>query len=263
MLGFLLHALFASVLSSLSLALFSPFVTLRKVSYLGEALSHIAFAGIALALLLGLHLQLVTLIFVVGVALAITWLSRRHQLQEANAITIFLSVSMALGIVLISLRRGYTFDLANYLFGNVLLASPGEIWQLGILSAVNLAFIIFFFKELFYLSYNADMAEFFRLPVRAVDRAFIILLAANIVITLRAAGIILVSAQLILPAATAFNLVRRLDQAVAVSALVAILAAVGGFALSWWLNLPTGANIVLLEFLLYLTSLAFRPKRGS
>lgn len=157
MLGFLLHALFASVLSSLSLALFSPFVTLRKVSYLGEALSHIAFAGIALALLLGLHLQLVTLIFVVGVALAITWLSRRHQLQEANAITIFLSVSMALGIVLISLRRGYTFDLANYLFGNVLLASPGEIWQLGILSAVNLAFIIFFFKELFYLSYNADI----------------------------------------------------------------------------------------------------------
>ncbi|MDD3142905.1 MAG: metal ABC transporter permease [Candidatus Cloacimonetes bacterium] len=260
MFSFLVHALLAALLSSVCLALFSPFVTLRRVSYLGEALSHIAFAGIALALLLGLNLQFTTLLFVIAVALAITWLARRRQLQEANTITIFLSVSMALGIILISLRRGYSFDLASYLFGNVLLASSADLWQLGALLAINLGFIGFFYKELFYLSYNADLAEFYRLPVRTVDRLFMILLAANIVITLRAAGIILVSAQLILPAATAFNLVRRLDHAVGACALIAILAAAGGFALSWWLNLPTGANIVLLEFFLYLLSLLLRPR---
>ena len=260
MFSFLVHALLAALLSSVCLALFSPFVTLRRVSYLGEALSHIAFAGIALALLLGLNLQFTTLLFVIAVALAITWLARRRQLQEANTITIFLSVSMALGIILISLRRGYSFDLASYLFGNVLLASSADLWQLGALLAINLGFIGFFYKELFYLSYNADLAEFYRLPVRTVDRLFMILLAANIVITLRAAGIILVSAQLILPAATAFNLVRPLDHAVAACALIAILAAAGGFALSWWLNLPTGANIVLLEFFLYLLSLLLRPR---
>lgn len=262
MFDFLIHALLAALLSSVCLALFSPFVTLRRVSYLGEALSHIAFAGIALALLLGLNLHLTTLIFVIAVALAITALARRRQIQEANTITIFLSVSMALGIILISLRRGYTFDLASYLFGNVLLASKADLWQLGIICLANLLFIVFFFKELFYLSYNAVMAEFYRLPVRMVDRLFMILLAANIVITLRAAGIILVSAQLILPAATSFNLVKRLDHAVAFSALIAILAAAGGFALSWWLNLPTGANIVLLEFVFYLLSLAFRPRQA-
>jgi ABC-type Mn2+/Zn2+ transport system permease subunit len=260
MFSFLVHALLAALLSSVCLALFSPFVTLRRVSYLGEALSHIAFAGIALALLLGLNLQFTTLLFVIAVALAITWLARRRQLQEANTITIFLSVSMALGIILISLRRGYSFDLASYLFGNVLLASSADLWQLGALLAINLGFIGFFYKELFYLSYNADLAEFYRLPVRTVDHLFMILLAANIVITLRAAGIILVSAQLILPAATAFNLVRRLDHAVAACALIAILAAAGGFALSWWLNLPTGANIVLLEFFLYLLSLLLCPR---
>ncbi|HNU53737.1 MAG TPA: metal ABC transporter permease [Candidatus Syntrophosphaera sp.] len=260
MFSFLVHALFAALLSSVCLALFSPFVTLRRVSYLGEALSHIAFAGIALALLLGLDLQFTTLIFVIAVALAITWLARRRQLQEANTITIFLSVSMALGIILISLRRGYSFDLASYLFGNVLLASSADLWMLGTLMTVNIGFIAFFYKELFYLSYNPDLAAFYRLPVRMVDRLFMILLAANIVITLRAAGIILVSAQLILPAATAFNLVKRLDHAVVACAFIAILAATGGFALSWWLNLPTGANIVLLEFLLYLLSLLFRPR---
>lgn len=256
--GFLLTAVLAAVLSSVSLALFSPFVTLRRISYLGEALSHIAFAGIAFALLLGWNLHWTTLVFVVLVSLAISWLAKRHKLAEANAITIFLSVSMALGIVLISLRKGYNFDLASYLFGNVLLVSQAELWQLGGLVTLNLAFIAGLYKELFYLSYNAEMAQFYRLPANLVNRLFMILLAANIVINLRAAGIILVSAQLILPASTAFNLVRRLDHAVLCSALLAIFAAVAGFALSWWLDLPTGASIVLLEFVLYLASLSWR-----
>jgi zinc transport system permease protein len=258
MYAFLVQALLAAALSSLSLAVFSPFVTLRRISYMGEALSHIAFAGIALALLLGLHLQLTTLVFVVAIAVAISWLSRKRKLDEANTITIFLSVSMAIGIILISLKKGYSLDLASYLFGNVLMVSKADVWQLGALALVNLAFIGGLYKELFYISYNAELAAFFRLPAKRVNYLFMGLLAANIVITLRVAGIILVSAQLILPAATAFNLVRRLDHAVICSAAIALLAALGGFALSWWLNLPTGANIVLLEFVIYLASLAFR-----
>jgi zinc transport system permease protein len=262
MYNFIYQAILAALLSSFSLALFSPLVTLRQVSYMGEALSHIAFAGIALALLLELNLQLTTLIFVVIVALAISWLSQKHKLQEANTITIFLSVSMALGIILISLKKGYSFDLESYLFGNVLMVSPSEIYQLIVLALLDIFFISFFYKELFYLSYNAEMAKFYGIPVKLVNTIFMILLAANIVITLRAAGIILVSAQLILPAVTAFNLVKRLDYSILCSAFIAILAASGGFALSWWLDLPTGANIVLLEFVFYLISLLFmtRPK---
>lgn len=253
---FLIQAVLAAVLSSLSLSLFSPFVTLRRISYMGEALSHIAFAGIAIALLWGLNLQLTTLVVVVAVSLAVSWLARRFKLGEGNSLTIFLSVSMALGIILVSLRKGYSFDLASYLFGNVLLISKAELWELGFLCLLNLAFIAGFYKELFYLSYNAEMAQFYRIPAIRVNRLFMILLALNIVINLRAAGIILVSAQLILPAAAAFNLVGRLDRAVICSALFAVVSALAGFALSWWLDLPTGASIVLLEFLLFLASLA-------
>lgn len=256
--SFLAYALLAAVLSSVSLALFSPFVTLRRISYMGQALSHVAFAGIAIALLAGWNMQITTLIFVVGVSLAVSWFSSHQKLEEANSITIFLSVSMALGIILISLKRGYTFDLASYLFGNVLMVTTSDLWYLGILCVLNLVFIITLYRELFYLSYNPQMAQFYRLPANMVNRLFLILLAANIVITLRSAGIILVSAQLILPAATSFNLVRRLDHAVLCSALLAILAAGGGFALSWQLNLPTGANIVILEFIFYLVSLFLR-----
>jgi len=259
--SFLIRALAAASLSSLSLALFSPFVTLRRISYMGEALSHIAFAGIALAILAGWNMQFTAMLVVVGVSLAISWLSRRQRLEEANAITIFLSVSMAIGIILISLNKGYTFDLASYLFGNVLLANSTDLWLLGAAAVLNLAFILGLYKELFYYAYNPELASFYRLHAGLVNRLFMILLAVNIVINVRAAGIILVSAQLILPAAAAFNLVDRLDRALVFCVVFSLLASFGGFALSWWLNLPTGASVVVLEFVMYLLSLLPRAFR--
>ncbi|HCX60671.1 MAG TPA: ABC transporter permease, partial [Candidatus Cloacimonas sp.] len=110
--GFLLSALFGALLSGISLAVFAPYVTLRRISYMGEALSHIAFAGIAIAIITGINLTLGAFVFVSAVALGISWLAKRHKIQEANTITIFLSLSMALGIILISLSRNYTFDLS-------------------------------------------------------------------------------------------------------------------------------------------------------
>ncbi|HNQ43064.1 MAG TPA: metal ABC transporter permease, partial [Candidatus Cloacimonadota bacterium] len=209
--GFILNALLGAILSGISLAIFAPFVTLRKISYMGEALSHIAFAGIALAIITGVNLTLGALCFVVLVSLGISWLAKRYKLQEANTITIFLSLSMALGIILISLSKNYTFDLASYLFGNVLLIQGGENIILGFLLLIDIVFVTVFYNPLFYLCYNPEIAQVFRIKTYLVDRLFYILLAANIVINLKSAGIILVTAQLILPAVIAFNLARRLE----------------------------------------------------
>ena len=258
--SFLVYAFLGALLSGLSLAVFAPFVTLRRISYLGEALSHIAFAGIALAVLAGLNMTVTTLIFVMLIALGITSLAKRHNIQESNTITIFLSLSMALGIILISLSKNYSFDLASYLFGNVLLVTKSEIISLVVLSLVNLVFVCFFYKELFYLTYNPVMAKVYRIKTDLVNLIFMLLLAANIVINVKSAGIILVTAQLILPAVIAFNFVHRLSRAIVISVLVAVLSAVIGFYLSFQLNLPTGASIVVFEAILYFISLVFRKK---
>ncbi len=258
--GFMLNALLGALLSGLSLAIFAPYVTLRKISYMGEALSHIAFAGIAIAILSGLNLTFTTLIFVMLIALAISWLARKHKLQETNTISIFLSVSMALGIILISVSKNYSFDLTSYLFGNVLLVTRGEIWALGVLALLNIIFVSAFYKELFYLTYNAEISRVFRIRINPVNRMFMLLLAANIVINLKSAGIILVTAQLILPAAIAFNLVRRLSRAIALSVVIALMSALIGFYLSFQFNLPTGATIVLFEALLFVLSLSVKRR---
>ncbi|MDD2331746.1 MAG: metal ABC transporter permease [Candidatus Cloacimonetes bacterium] len=253
--SFVIFALSGAILSGICLALFSPFVTLRKISYMGEALSHIAFAGIALAILSGLNLQITTTIFVVFISLMIGILSRKFKLEEANTITIFLSVSMALGITLISIKRSYVFDLSSYLFGNVLFISKGDLISLSILMFLNAGFIWLFFKELFYLTYNQEIARVYRIKTDLANYLFLILLAVNIVINLKITGIILVTAQLILPATIAFRINKRLIPAIIISILTAVLSAAGGFYLSWIFNVPTGAAIVLFEFVLYLLSL--------
>lgn len=260
--GFLVNAIIGALLSGLALSLFSPYVTLRRISYMGEALSHIAFAGIALALLTGLDMSVLTLAFVVLISLLIGYLSEKRKLDESNSITIFLSVSMALGIIFISLKRSYSFDLSSYLFGNVLLVSPRNLVELALIALLDIAFILYYYKELFYLTYNPEIAKVFRVPTQHVNRIFLALLGANIVINVRTAGIILVSAQLILPAAIAANLTRRFKITLLISIISALISALSGFAFSWWLNLPTGASIVVFEFILYLISLAIKKRRS-
>lgn len=261
--NFLIHALLGAILSGISLAILSPFVTLKKIAYMGEALSHIAFAGIALALLFSFNMSLTTLIFVLAVAGLIGFVSRFFQTEETNVITIFLSVAMALGIVLISLKQDYSFDLASYLFGNVLLINRADLWSLGILTLLNAAFIALLFKELFYMAYNMTVAEVFGIRVKTVYYSFLLLLALNIVVAVKIAGIILVTAQLILPASIAFRFVKRLKPAIFISIAAALVSSLVGFYLSWLFNLPTGAVIVLVEFLLYLLSLVLRRKQSK
>jgi zinc transport system permease protein len=256
--AFLVHALLGAILSGISLAILSPFVTLKKIAYMGEALSHIAFAGIALSLLFSLNMSITTTVFVLAVAGLIGFVSSFFKTEETNIITIFLSVAMALGIILISLKKDYSFDLASYLFGNVLLINRTDLWHLGFLTLLNCAYIILLFKELFYLTYNTTIAKVFGIRVNTVYYGFLLLLALNIVVSVKIAGIILVTAQLILPASIAFRLVKRLKPAIIISIIVSLLSSLCGFYLSWILNLPTGAVIVVVEFLLYLTALGLR-----
>lgn len=250
--SFLIDALLGAILSGISLAILSPFVTLKKIAYMGEALSHIAFAGIALAILLSLNLSITTTIFVVMVAGLIGFYSRFYQTEESNVITIFLSVAMALGILLISLKKDYTFDLASYLFGNVLLVNRFDLIQLFVLAILNVVFVYSFFKELFYMAYNMTIAQVYGIKVNFVYYAFLLLLALNIVLAVKIAGVILVTAQLILPAFIAFKLTKKVKPAIFLSVIISIFASISGFSLSLWFNLPTGAVIVLFEFMLFI-----------
>lgn len=258
---FLLTAFAGAMMSAAATALISVFVALKRISYMSEAFAHMSFAGIALALLLGLNMNIVTLLFVIIVAVIIGIISRKYRVEESNITTILLSVSMAVGIILISLNRDINIDVSSFLFGNVLLISQIDIFYLTALLAINLLFIILFYRELFYISYNESIASIYGISVRPVYFLFLILLAANIVISVKISGIILITAQMILPGMTALNITGNVGRALAVSALVAVICAFGGFIASFYLNMPTGAVIVILMFAVYMLSLFIKHMR--
>jgi zinc transport system permease protein len=263
---FLRYALIAAFLSAAATSQLSVFVTLKKVSFLGEAFSHMAFAGIALALLLGTEMTLTTLAFVIAAAVLIGIVSKYYHYQEANVITIFLSVAMAIGIILISLNKNYTPDLVSYLFGNILLLTKADLYYLGILFIINSLFITLFFKEMFYLTYNYSVAKIYNIRADLVYYIFTILLAVNIVISVKIVGIILITAQLILPGISALNLTKKIKTAIFYSFFFAEIGAIGGFLISYNLNLPSGSCIVILLFIVFIITLFYKElvlKRGN
>lgn len=259
--NFLMTAFIGAMLSAIATALISVFVALKKISYMSEAFAHMSFAGIALALLLGISMNIVTLIFVIAVAVIIGIISRKYRVEESNITTILLSVSMAVGIILISLNRNINIDISSFLFGNVLLISSTDIFYLVSLFIINLIFITIFFKELFYIAYNESIASIYGISVRPVYFLFLIILAANIVISVKISGIILITAQMILPGMTALAITGSVKKALAASAVIALICTFGGFISSFYLNMPTGAVIVILMFIVYLISLFIKHIR--
>ncbi|MCG8571416.1 MAG: metal ABC transporter permease [Spirochaetes bacterium] len=252
---FLTIAFIGALLSAASISLLSPFVVLKKVSYMGEALAHVSFAGIGIGLFFGWPLNLVAILFVVIIAIIIGMISEQSKIEETHITTIFLSVSMAIGIIFISLKKGFTLDLASYLFGNILLISNLDLLQLMLLFVLNFFFIFFFYKELFYISYDQEISYVYKIPVKLTYYLFLIFIAVNIVVSVKIVGIILITAQFILPGLTALNLCHSVRKAILVSIVLSEIATISGFFISYHLDIPSGATIVIILFLLFLLSL--------
>jgi zinc transport system permease protein len=185
----------------------------------------------------------------------------KYKFEESNITMVFLSVSMAIGIILISIKKSYTLDLTGFMFGNILMINSLDVISLGILILANLIFLVINYRELLYLTYNFEISEFFHVPAKRVYLLFLILLALNIVISVKIAGIIMITAQLILPGMISLNLSKRIPVAVFLAVLSSLFASVGGFIFSYKFNLPSGALIVVLLFTIFLISIIYKQKK--
>jgi len=262
-LGFLQRALVAGVLVSLLCGVLSTFVVLRRMAFIGVGISHSAFGGVALGFLLNVDPLWTGVGFALVVALLIEWAQTHAAVAEDTAIGIFFAASMALGLIFLHLSRAYNVDVFGFLFGNILAIGPRQLWQILGVTVGVLAVILAFYKELVFLSFDEEMAWVSGVPVTALRYLFLVLMALVVIVTIYLVGIILVSALLVIPGAIAQNLSRELKHMVWVSAGVAVGAAVSGLILSYGLDFPSGATIVLVLALLYLLTSLRRPWRLS
>lgn len=258
---FMQKAFIAGVLVSLLTGIISAFVVLRKMSFIGAGISHAAFGGVAIGFFTGLNPLVTAIVYAIAVAVGIETTVRKGKISEDVSIGIFYSVSMALGIALVSLSKSYNVDLFGYLFGNILAITDEEIVLTLVTSVVIIAVIIFFLKELFLITYNEELARVSGIRVNFLNLLFLIALSVSIVVSIRIVGIIMVSALLVIPGATARLFARGLLSMIAISCIAGLLSVIVGLYLSYEYDIAPGAGIVLTSAVIFFVPLLLK-KRG-
>src|SRR4030042_2214461 len=262
-LGFLQRALMAGILVSLLCGALSSFVVLRRMAFIGGGISHSAFGGVALGFLLGVDPLFTGIGFAVLVAVLIEWAQAHTRVQEDTAIGIFFAASMALGLVFLHLSRVYNGEVFGYLFGNILAVGNRQVVEILVVTVVVLALLLAFFKEIVFISFDEEMAWVSGVPVETLRYLFLVLMALVVMVSIYLVGIILISALLAIPGAIAQNLSRQFTGMVWWSTGVAVGSTVGGLALSYGLDFPSGATIVLVLAALYFLTSLLRPRRRA
>ena len=260
---FMRLALVALVLISLVGGVVGAFVVHKGLAFLGDALAHSTLAGVAIAFVAGANVSIGALLAAAITALGIGWTHRRARVSYDTAIGILFVAMFSLGILVLSRRRGYTPDLFSFVFGNILGVSRADLIGAALLAVAVLVFVYAFYRELVFVAYDPAMAMASGLPVAAFQYALLLLIAVAVVVALKAIGIVLVNAMLIIPAATASLVVHRMPAIVAWGAAAALLASVLGLHLSYYAGVAASPAIVLVACLLFALTLAavsWRPR---
>ncbi len=258
---FMQKALLAGILVGILCSYVAFFVVLKRLAFAGVGISHSAFGGVAIGLFFGLNPVLTGGIFATLIAWTIGFVSRHGDIQEDTSIGIFFTTAMALGITVVGLIKGCYVDLFSFLFGNILAVTARDLWVLAGAGGMIILFLSIFFKELFFMCFDEELATANGIPVNFLYYLLLACIAVTVVITVKVVGIILASALLVIPAATAYELTGNFRRMLVISISVGIFSTVGGLSLSYYFDLASGPSIVLLAGLLFLAALAFSPRR--
>jgi len=245
---FMQRGLLVAVLVGVVCAVVGCYIVLRGMAFLGDALGHAILPGLAIGYLASAGDSTSLFWWALGAAIlssvSISVLSR-GRIKQDTAIGIVFAGMFALGIALISTMRSYAVDLSHFMFGNILGVTAADVWLTAGVSAVVLLIILALYKEFTILSFDPQLATTLRLPARLLDILLSVLTAVAIVVSLQAVGVALVVAMLVTPAATAYLLTKNLRRMMLLAAAIAASSGVVGLYLSFYLNVASGAAMVL------------------
>ncbi|MGV3246704.1 anchored repeat-type ABC transporter permease subunit [Rothia nasimurium] len=244
-LAFLARALAAVVLASLITGLVGCHVVMRGMVFIGDAVAHSVFPGLAVAFVVGGSLVVGGLVAGVITAILVAIFSQNQKLKEDSVIGIFFAGSFALGITIISLAPGYSGSVQDFLFGSIVGISGADVAQAAAIAAVLALVLGLFHKEIVAVSLDKESAKAAGLPVLALDILLYVVVTVSVVISLQTLGNVLVLALLVVPAASARLLCSTLGRMMVFAPAFGAVTSTVGLYLSWAFNLPTGGVIVL------------------
>lgn len=259
--SFIQKAFFAGSFVAIVCSVLGLFLVLRKMSLIGDGLSHVSFGAIALGLFFGIFPFYIAVPIVMIASILILKISEKTKIYGDSAIGIVSAVGIAGGVILASVSNGFNVDLFSYLFGSILAISNTEVILSIILSLVVLIVIYFFYWDLFSATFDEEYAKTTGIKTNSINILLTLLTAITVVLSVKMVGIMLVSALLILPAVTALQFAKSFKMTMIIGIIVSLISVLLGITLSFFLDLPTGATIVIINALFF--TLAFLYKKLS
>jgi len=261
---FMRRALLALLIVSVVGAVVGAFVVNKGLAFSGDALAHSTLAGVAVAFVAGGSVSLGALVAAVLTALGVGWTQRRARVSYDTAIGIAFVAVFSLGILILSTRQGYTPDLFSFVFGSILGISTSDLVGAAILAMAVLVFVAAFYRELVMTAYDAASAAAAGVPAAFFQYALLVMIAFAVVVALKAIGIVLVNAMLIIPAATAGLVAHRLPQIMLYGTAVAAVSSVAGLLISFHAGVAASPAVVLVAAGIFAaTALATSTRRAA
>lgn len=256
--SFMQRAFLAAIIIGIISPIIGTFLVLRRLSFIGDTLSHTALAGVAAGILGGFSPIIGGTGIAVIAALVIDKLRKIYKHYEEISMPIVLSTGTGLAVVLISLSEGFTADLSTYLFGSIIAVTKSDIITIIVLAVIIISVVLLLYKELLYLSFDEEAAKISGIPFSKVNLIFTILVALTIASSMRIVGILLVSSMMILPVATSLQITRSFKQTIVFSIIFAELASILGFFAAYYFDIASGGTIVLVSVIILLIVLLLK-----
>lgn len=256
-LGFVQRALIAGVAVAITASVIGLFLVLRRNSLFGDALSHVAFGGIAVGLVANIYPLWVGMAFSLMGALGITKLRQSAKIPADATVAILLSGGLALGLLLSS-TYGSLIDIFSYLFGSILVVSIEDTLAILVMAGAILAIVILLYRQFMYVTFDEEQAKVSGLQISKLSYLFVVLASVSVIVSMRLVGILLVSSLIVIPNVTALLLGKGFKKTALISVGISIFSVVTGIAVSYAANLPPSATIVIVLIAVFLATLAAR-----
>lgn len=268
---FLQNAFLSGLIIGVIAPLLGLFIVVRRLALIADALSHVALAGIAGSLFLSQSVLIFSALnpvylgmaSAVGGSLLIERLRGAYKHFEELAIPIILSTGIGFGAIFISLAKGFGSDLVGYLFGSVSAVSRQDLWVIVVIAIVVLAFIRFFYKEMFALSFDKEYAKVSGVNGKLIQMFFMIIVALVIGASMRIVGILLVSSLMTIPVAAAIQLAKSFRGALVYSIVIGELSVIVGLFSAFHLDIAPGGTIVITSIIILLLVLGWNKVKGK
>lgn len=260
--GFILRGLEAGVIVGFIAPLIGIFLVLKRYSLIADTLAHVSLAGVALGFLFKLHPVITALVVTVLSSLGLERLQNSKRVYGESALALFLSGSLALATILLSLGQGFNANLFNYLFGSIVTVTQADVLTIAFLAVIVGATLMLFYKELLFVSFDEEAARVAGIPVRLANTVLIVLAAVTITLAIPIIGVLLIAALLVIPVVTALQMRRGFVVTILIAEAISIFSVITGMLVSFQFNLSTGGTIVMIMLGFFLCTLAMTRRNA-